>query len=592
MGSNLEFSDVRRRLRPEDVFTDPAHDWTSQSGNRWKGGCPWHGSESGTCFSVNPETLEWYCHSCGRGGGPLEYVAELERLQNAGFLERWKALAEHASCKGPGAAGDRSPKKKTRGRLRRKEPASAAKAPGRNPPRKIQASPASVGTPDLKVSESTLRDVLLDYRKCLRESDRARAYIEGRGLPVETLHRSGCGYAAPGEWIGNDDAPRLVTPHTTASGGRLVNLSGRYLGDCDSDQRHRHIGGNPTALFNASAIAEGSGPLVLCEGPLDALSFIEAGWKRTMALHNTGGVPWGALRGAVETLVFAFDRDETGTEDAVERCREALLRGYRAHTLHDEPAYAGHGDPNEALQAGELGLDYLKEIEAEPEEAAVPGSAVTAGDSRGLEVGQSPGSEQCGAGAEGDGYEPADLMDYWHGDDIGYLGQWLWERKGVPDGDVGGGVYADRELHKWVKETLEAGPHGTTEGERKRLRWVLWRLYAARGPEEVPEVQIPDPPESEGAAPETANLWDERSRDPYRSGRLPSGVGTTRTDAPTDNLHPGKRGIEIDSPYSEEFVHDLKVLPEWARTWNGDAWVVDDTFARFVGDLCRDYFAR
>lgn len=31
------------------------------------------------------------------GGGPLEYVAELEGLTGAGFVERWKALAEHDS---------------------------------------------------------------------------------------------------------------------------------------------------------------------------------------------------------------------------------------------------------------------------------------------------------------------------------------------------------------------------------------------------------------------------------------------------------------------------------------------------------------
>jgi len=64
----------------------------------------------------------------------------------------------------------------------------------------------------------------------------------------------------------------------------------------------------------------------------------------------------------------------------------------------------------------------------------------------------------------------------------------------VPDGDVGAGLYADRELYKWIEEKLQAGPQGTTEQTQIRLRWVLWRLYAARGPEDVPEGQIPIPP--------------------------------------------------------------------------------------------------
>jgi hypothetical protein len=69
-------------------------------------------------------------------------------------------------------------------------------------------------------------------------------------------------------------------------------------------------------------------------------------------------------------------------------------------------------------------------------------------------------------------------------------------------------------------------------------------------------------------------------------------VETSRTDAHTENPHPRNRGILVYSLHSKDFVHDLKVLPEWARTWNGDAWVVDDCFAAFAGDLCRHYFGQ
>lgn len=70
----------------------------------------------------------------------------------------------------------------------------------------------------------------------------------------------------------------------------------------------------------------------------------------------------------------------------------------------------------------------------------------------------------------------------------------LRKRRGVPDGDVGAGLYADRELHKWIAEKLQADPQATSEETQTRLRWVLWRLYAAHGPEDVPESQIPIPP--------------------------------------------------------------------------------------------------
>ncbi|WP_232797955.1 toprim domain-containing protein [Salinibacter altiplanensis] len=296
--------------------------------------------------------------------------------------------------------------------------------------------------------------------------------------------------------------------------------------------------GNDTALFNAGAIATASGgdsfdpadPLVICEGPFDALSFIEAGWERTVALHNTKGVPWDALRGNAETLVFAFDVDpesETGQTDAPKRAHEATRRGFDAHTLHDEDSYAGHNDPNDALQAGELTLGYLEEIGTEAVALGGDGAAEGGGEDRRFKNkphdrrGSGPKNNPCSPDAEGSErledeggteadqppttqatggevgrgtYEPADLAEYWNGTDVGHLGRWLWERGGVPEGDVGAGLYADRELHVWIEEKLEAGSQGTSEQTKTRLRWVLWRLYAEHGPEEVPEGQIPVPP--------------------------------------------------------------------------------------------------
>jgi hypothetical protein len=99
---------------------------------------------------------------------------------------------------------------------------------------------------------------------------------------------------------------------------------------------------------------------------MDALSFIEMGWQRAIALHNTSGVPWEALRGA-DTLVFAFDDDETGQEDAQDRARKAVLRGHEAHVLPgEEAAYGGKGAPNKALQAGTLDLSPLTDLAEGP----------------------------------------------------------------------------------------------------------------------------------------------------------------------------------------------------------------------------------
>jgi DNA primase catalytic core len=64
------------RLRPEVIYTDPAHNW-QKSSDRWRGGCPWHCSQSGTSFVVTLSNLRWYCPGCGNGGGPLQYLHRL-----------------------------------------------------------------------------------------------------------------------------------------------------------------------------------------------------------------------------------------------------------------------------------------------------------------------------------------------------------------------------------------------------------------------------------------------------------------------------------------------------------------------------------
>ena len=558
------FDDVRRRLQTGDVFQPADHVWSRQ-GERWRGTCPFCDSDNKRVFTVETDSLRWHCHHCERGGGPLHYAAERENvgmgargsLKGENFFRAWDALSEHAGCEEPPELdaeketenSDRRPLRsspETRNRTRSRQPATAGSggSVSRDMPFRRHEPKRR-----MKRSEKELREALLSYREALKESDRARQYVEARGLSVETLREYGCGCAAPGEWVDdhitNDNgthahrAPngRIVTPHTTARGdsqSRLVCLSGRAVPPCDDWLKKRHVKGNDTALFNAAAIATASSgdsidpsePLVICEGPFDALSFIEAGWQRAIALHNTKGVPWDLLRGNAETLVFAFDHDEeseTGQTDAPKRAREAVRRGFEAHTLHDEDSYAGHGDPNDALQAGELTLDYLEGIGTEaggsgrsknkshdhrPERAAAPGNGRSENkphdrsaegperpaDGSGPKAGQSPASQAAGGEGGGGTCEPADLAEYWNGTDVGHLGRWLWERGGVPEGDVGAGLYADRELHEWIEEKLEAGPQGTSEQTKIRLRWVLWRLYAAHGPEEVPARQIPIPP--------------------------------------------------------------------------------------------------
>lgn len=110
---------------------DPSVSTNWEEGSR--AAAPGTTRQAEACFAVNPETLEWQCFSCERGGGPLEYVAALEGLTGAGSSERWKALAEHAGCDGsperPGPMGamrnERDPLKQLGTRTKKRAKATA-----------------------------------------------------------------------------------------------------------------------------------------------------------------------------------------------------------------------------------------------------------------------------------------------------------------------------------------------------------------------------------------------------------------------------------------------------------------------------------
>ena len=79
--------EVYPRLIPEMIYTDPAHRWgNQQSTQKWRGGCPWHDSASGTSFVISLDTLLWWCEGCKIGGTPVQY---LWKLHGGGGMIPW-----------------------------------------------------------------------------------------------------------------------------------------------------------------------------------------------------------------------------------------------------------------------------------------------------------------------------------------------------------------------------------------------------------------------------------------------------------------------------------------------------------------------
>jgi hypothetical protein len=95
------------KLSAKDIYTDGSHRF-NESGDRMRGGCPWHQSKSNTSFVVTKSTKQWYCAGCHIGGGPLQYLHRLNggdgSPQGQEFIDLVKQLCEKTGVEFPEGA--------------------------------------------------------------------------------------------------------------------------------------------------------------------------------------------------------------------------------------------------------------------------------------------------------------------------------------------------------------------------------------------------------------------------------------------------------------------------------------------------------
>src|SRR5205814_438456 len=156
-----------------------------KAGINHKGLCPFHGEKSPS-FIVSPSRQTYHCFGCGVHGDALRFLME---HTGTGFVDAVRDLAQQVGLAVP--EDDSSPQERER---------AAA----------------------LKQRQATLTEVLAKaaehYRQQLKGSQRAIAYLKGRGLSGEIAARFGLGYAPEG-WRGLASVfPRYDDPLLEESG--------------------------------------------------------------------------------------------------------------------------------------------------------------------------------------------------------------------------------------------------------------------------------------------------------------------------------------------------------------------------------------
>ena len=159
--------------------------------------------------------------------------------------------------------------------------------------------------------------------------------------------------------------------------GKLVTASGRRIEDAPDFSKVTTASRRGAGLFWTPGARTDEGPILLVEGPADALSLAACGVP-AVARVATDFPPWLPLWAAFRPLYVAWDTDGTGESKAQAVADACARTGARCYRLR--PPEGTGKDWNDALQA--IGVDalreYLESAIGAPPLAAAPKTAAQA----------------------------------------------------------------------------------------------------------------------------------------------------------------------------------------------------------------------
>jgi DNA primase len=345
--------------------------------------CPFH-SEKTPSFTVSPSKQFYHCFGCGAHGSAIGFLMEYSGLS---FVEAVKDLAGRVGMKVPEVRAD-------------------------------------TGGAEASKSEQ-LTDVLHRaaqfYKSELRKSERAIAYLKGRGLTGEIAARFGLGYA-PAGWqslaAAFEDYPsralveaglviqgeegkrydrfrdRIMFPiasqrgQVVGFGGRVLDKSEpKYLNSPETSvfEKGRELYG----LFQGRQAIREAGRVVVVEGYMDVVALAQFGVGYAVATLGTAttALQIQKLLRQSDEVVFCFDGDAAGRRAAwraLENSLEQLQDGKQIKFLflpegHDPDSFvrAQGRDAFERAMAQALPLTSfaLKELTERVDMAAAEGRA-------------------------------------------------------------------------------------------------------------------------------------------------------------------------------------------------------------------------
>lgn len=275
--------------------------------------CPFH-SEKTPSFSVSPGKQFYHCFGCGAHGSAISFLMEHLGL---GFIDAVKELAGRIGMQVP-------------------EVQSTPHA------QEVRSRIAGL-LPVMQVAQQY-------YRAQLRLSERAIAYLKGRGLSGVIAARYGIGYA-PDAWQNLEHTFERYDHNDLAEAGLVIDNEGGRRYDrfrdrimfpiCDVQGRVIGFGGRVLdsgepkylnspetplfekgrevyGLFQARQAIRSAGKVIVVEGYMDVVALAQYGVQYAVATLGTATTPIHVqkLLRLTDEIVFCFDGDSAGRKAA------------------------------------------------------------------------------------------------------------------------------------------------------------------------------------------------------------------------------------------------------------------------------------
>lgn len=314
----------------------------NKKGRNYWGLCPFH-SEKTPSFSVSADKQIYKCFGCGKGGGPINFVMDVEDLP---FPDAVRSLAKRAGLEVPETGAD----------------------PGMRERRK-------------KLLEINRQAARIFHRWLYQaEGEEGLKYLLGRGLSRGTLTNFGLGFA-PNRWDGlitamaelGYDKRELLDAGLAVSNqdgriydrfrnrvmfpiidirGEVIGFGGRVM----DDSTPKYLNSPDTPVYNKSRnvfalnISKKSkaGRVILTEGYMDTIALHQAGFDSAVASLGTSLTAEHAqlLARYFQDAVIAYDGDSAGVSAAQRAIPLLEKTGMKVRVLRMK----GAKDPDEFIK--------------------------------------------------------------------------------------------------------------------------------------------------------------------------------------------------------------------------------------------------